>query len=341
MKSKSKKILISTLAVLALAILAVIYIISSSLNKPAAISPPVSPPEVIIDKIKNAQIKGDTLELKAEDLNAVAKNMVDKGINKAGISVKKVYTEIKDDKIFLYAQTEYKNTEVLLSSSGKLSYENNRVIFTPEGFKVGNLPLPKGLVMDRIKDYSPDNIIVSTDRIEVPKEFFPFDIETLDIEDDKIKARIKKITISEIFSPISISVEEDQKSYTKNGQNSGQTNKSTPAPSNSTGVNNKSTDNKPVTQMTVEKKRALLKNISGQLGSSLGDVKTSKEKQVISATISAINQMAQNTSGGIVTGGVQSLYEKLTSEEKARVKAAIFKNVDMRTAAELARLFGM
>jgi hypothetical protein len=337
MVKKSRKRFSILLAILALLTFTAGYLVYAAMwgtnNKQITSN---SPSEVM-DKIKNAQTKVGVLELVEEDINAVTKKYVDKGITKGDITVKDMYTEISEGKIKSYALVEYKNMEVLLSSVGTVTYENNKVIYKPEGFKLGKLSLPKSIIMDKIQEFSSEDIKVLDDRIEVDKEIFPFDIESLNIRDDKIVAQIKKINTSMIFSPISVGDNGSQKQPT-NKQQSIQSNDN-----NSSKVTNDkaASPSKPVVNQEVEKRRTLLKKISSQLSAARGDVGGAKERAVISTAISAVNQMAQNPSGGIITGGLQSQYGKLTPEEKSRVKTAIFNNVDMRAASELANLFGM
>jgi uncharacterized protein YpmS len=309
-------------------------------------APKTSQPSVIMDKVKNAQIKGETLELTSEDINTVIASYVNKGISKGGLTVKEAYSELGNDTLSLYALINNKNIDLLLNTTGKLVYENEKVIFEPTNFKVGKLLVPKAYVMKTLKNFSREDVTITDKRVEIDKNLFPFDIEALKVEEGKVVAEIKKITISEIFGPITNvgeaieEAQEPQESQNSQSQQGSTDNKVTQNTSEKQNTSSKQQTSKP-SSTAIEQRKTLLKKVSSQLGTALGDVKTSKEKAVISSAVSAVNKMAANPSGGIITGEVQTQYKKLTPEEKSRVKNAIFNNVDMRAASELARLFGM
>jgi uncharacterized protein YpmS len=306
-------------------------------------APKTSQPSVIMDKVKNAQLKGETLEITSEDINTVLSTYVDKGLSKGGVTVKEAYSEIGKDTISLYALINNKNIDLLLNTTGKLIYENEKIIFEPTNFKVGKLFVPKAYVMKTLKNFSREDVTITNKRVEIDKNLFPFDIENLKIEEGKVVAQIKRITISEIFGPITNEGEglgQSQEPQNSQSQQGSSTNNGAQSSSKKQNTSSSQQPSKP-SSTAVEQRKALLKKVSSQLGAALGDVRTSKEKAVISSAISAVNKMAANPSGGIITGGVQSQYKKLTPEEKSRVKNAIFNNVDMRAASELARLFGM
>jgi hypothetical protein len=302
-----------------------------------------SNPATVIDKVKTAQLKGGTLELTEEDLNAVVKPIVNRGIQKGNITVKDAYVDIVDGKVGVYALTKYNNTEVLLNTVGEVKIEGDKVVFTPASFKAGKLALPKALVMDQLKKFSNDTAVITEDRIEIPKEKLPLNIESLSVGEDKIITQVKKFNTSSIFSPI---VDENKTADNKAVEDPKGTSNSTiqnnqGKQSSSKVSKNQSTAKNSTLNASIEKRRVLLKKISSQLSAARGAVSGSQEKAVISTAISAVNKMAQNPAGGIITNGLRSKYNQLTPEQKSRVKTAIFNNVDMGAAAELAKLFGM
>lgn len=340
-KSRRTGLIISSLILILLAF-GVAYASYALFFGSNAKAPDATPVSEVISKVRAAEAKGGTLELTENDINGITQSKIKNGINKGGVYVKSLYTDISENKITIYAPVEYKGLSLLLSSDGKLAYENDKVVYTPTGFKVGKLPISKGMVMSRLQQFSKDGIDINNDRIEIDKSFFPFDIQSFSVKGDKIVAQIKKHSFSNIFGEISENNEGTNSTTNKNssGNQSGSSDSINGTNKTNTQTSNKNQGSK-VSNEDIEKRRALLREISAQLGAAYGDVKTSKEKAVISAAISAVNSMAANPAGGIKTGGVKSLYSRLSPEEKARVKSAIFSNVDMMAASELARLFGM
>jgi uncharacterized protein YpmS len=335
MSSKSGKRMIYTFSIILIALALILGFSAYAAFSGSSIkAPKTSQPSIIMDKVKNAQLKGETLELTSEDINTVLTSYVDKGITKGGVTVREAYSEVGNDTLSLYALINNRNIDLLLNTTGELIYEDEKVIFKPTNFKVGKLSVPKAYVMKTLKNFSREDVTITDKTVEIDKKLFPFDIESLKVEDGKVIAQIRKITISEIFGPITSDdkiIEGAQKSQNSQPQQGSYEKQNTP---------NSQQQLKP-SNTAINQRKTLLEKVSSQLGSALGDVKTSKEKAVISSAISAVNKMAADPSGDIITGGVQSQYKKLTPEEKNRVKNAIFNNVDMRAASELARLFGM
>ncbi|KGK89551.1 hypothetical protein [Clostridium sp. HMP27] len=89
--------------------------------------------------------------------------------------------------------------------------------------------------------------------------------------------------------------------------------------------------------------KASLARLSGQLSAAQSAVSSPVGKQAIGIMVSTAGKMASNPyyNYGGDAAAARGLYNKLTPQEKAQVKNAIFSNVDMNNVSQIRQLLGM
>ncbi|MFA6809226.1 MAG: CpsD/CapB family tyrosine-protein kinase, partial [Eubacteriales bacterium] len=131
-----------------------------------------SPVLETVEKIDNVEVNGGTVSLGEGDLNSIIQLYTnDDRVKSYRIKVNAILNE---GNIEFYALKELGgNTRALLYSKGKISYSDEYIIFTPEIFKIGRLPVPTSMVLNKLKSISYEGITVKNDGIYFAKDMFP------------------------------------------------------------------------------------------------------------------------------------------------------------------------
>lgn len=140
----------------------------------------------VIEKVLIAQRKGESVKLDNKDINGILDMQIDEGIRKGSINITKAYSSIKGDIFTIYTNVEYKQFEFLVSSSGKLYYEDEKIVFNPKGFYIGKLPLPKKLIFSKLKTYNKGQVEIKDNLFRIDKSIVPFNIKSLETKEDLI-----------------------------------------------------------------------------------------------------------------------------------------------------------
>ena len=269
----------------------------------------VNPAVNIISKISTAEKTGETLSLKSEDLNGILELYLKEKSSQAPFTIKGVYSKIENDKLFFYIPIKYKQFSFLVYCDGKLGYDNNKITFTPNSFKVGKINFSVTFVLNKLKAYS-SNIDVSKKTIELSKDILPFNVTALSVSEDKLLATIQKVIANEtpIVAP--------------------------PVSGTSTPEKTKSPE---------EIKKGLLSRTANQLGGVYSSVKTQAEKQVISTIQNVVGKMLQSPSYAYQAeaDAVKASYNNLTLTEKDDIKDSILNNMEIETLRYLKTTFGL
>lgn len=354
-------------------------------------------------KIREAEKDGGVVEFNLEDINELAGTYFKNGRKKGDITIHGMNIEIHKNQINVKVPTQYKNTKILLSTSGKLSYENNSIVYQPEGFKIGSLSLPRNLVLKKMSKISNEDIKIQNDKIYVKKSIMPFNFSNIKVENEKIIVNIEKFVPSGLFKAVkdpnaslknleedliklsNITTDEqekqkinkaieDVKKVAKDNNESTktldkvknqlidiaekvgdeQTKKEIVAikekvenvkneVENTTQASNNVQNNNTNNNSAQASRQQALSKVYSQLSAAAGSLSSAEERAVIERMLSTISMMQSNPSynyGGD-EGAVRAIYSKLNTEQRNRVKSAIYSNVDSKTIAELRDAFGI
>lgn len=258
----------------------------------------------VIGKILTAQKNNQNVELNSADINGILSGVVKEGIEKDSITINSVYCSIKDDEIKVYSPVTFKGFDFLLSSGGKLGYENDVIVFIPSSFYIGKLPLPKKIVMSNISKYNNNNLRVNDDRFEISKNILPFSVKSIEVKNDVILVGLNKIT--------------DLSGSTIGNTGGG-------------------------TALGSEKAAKLLKDAKGQLSRVYEAVKSNKAKDIVSNIENVVNKMIENAkySYSKDAKNIRDKYNSLSIEEKIELGKAIISNMSSEVIEFIRSTFGV
>lgn len=341
--------------------------------------------ENVINKITTAEKEEKIITLTKEEINSLFSTVYKKPKQKGNITVRTPQVDLEGDKVVAKVPITYKSVEVVLWTKGSVSQDEENIIYSPDSFKVGKLPVPKLMVINKLKSQLKDeNITIENSNILINKKAVPFSITDINIKDDIMNMKISKISPSLLFDGgknVKIELDElkaELNSLKEKGLTEDQKQKiqeiinkiDKNANFNSQEIlqnivkdidnisknikdGNKKQEVEKVKQEANKKQEEINKNLaqaktsllrlSGQLSAAQGAVSSSGGKQAIGIMVSTANKMASDPSynyGGDAVAA-RSIYNKLTSQEKAQVKNAIFSNVDMSNVSQIRQLLGM
>lgn len=300
----------------------------------------------LIDKVKQAVTKGDTLELNQEEINELADVYFKETKKIKSIEVKGVDIVIQNSNIEFYIPINYKGFQLLLSSQGELSYKENQINYKLLFFKIGKVNLPKNFVLEKLKQNMKTGIVVKDGYISIDKGFIPLGIKSLEVKNNKIQIGLEKAainleekikSISNAFSNKDNTLKAKTEDVVKNEGNEGTKENSQEKAANYNNTEKIILDNK----NSPERNKALDRVNSG-LDAAMGSVSTGNQKVVIGQVISVVNTMKGNPGYNPYTASssVKGAYKNLSTEEKQQLKAAIISNVDMEAVNLLINMLG-
>lgn len=143
-------------------------------------------------RITDVKDNGGTLELSEGEVNTTIKTLIDKPIEKNGMIIKGAYVNIEDGEITLYAPINYKGMNILPNVTGNISFENDKLIYKIDSIKVGKLSMPKDVLINDLKNFSNEDVVIEGDRIEISRSLIPFNAENIYLSGDKVIADLNK-----------------------------------------------------------------------------------------------------------------------------------------------------
>lgn len=192
MSSRKKRKLPIVLALILVIIIALGVMVKWNSNYTENVSGNVD----IYNKFKDIVLKGGTISFSSDEVNSIIENSFKSGQTHGGVTIKNVYVDFVKDSMEIKIPVEVKGVSFLVSSTGKLSLKDGGILFTPNGFKVGALPIPKNLVLNKLKSVNIDKISVSDDGIYVSKDQIPVTINSINIVDSKLNIGVGKLNIN-------------------------------------------------------------------------------------------------------------------------------------------------
>lgn len=260
----------------------------------------------LVDLLLKASSGDETIIIDEEKINSLGASYLNQGIKKGNLTISGLNVNIKDNNIKLLVPVKYKFLPLVLSTEGKVQIKEGNVVFYPDYFKAGSISIPQNKVFSFIKDYFGNKIDIKDNSLIVNKKLYSSKIQVLEMKDGNLIAKIndntKKI-ISKADKAINTLGENEKEKLQVNS------NKNT-----SSGAKNGSSSNRKA--------------------SSSSKGLTSKESQMISIMNSTIATLDSNSSYNYWPNvdRVMSIYESLSSEEKANFKSKVYSYVDVGRA---------
>jgi len=150
---------------------------------------------LVIDKVKNVQAMGGAFELTQKDIDEISNLYFKSHGNNGNIIVKGINVEVLNDEVLIKAPVCYKKLHLLLTSKGKLNFTNGEITYIADNFKIGNLPLPKNLVISKILKLHNNVLYTEDNLIKINPTVFPFKINTFKVANNKIVGTIEKLNV--------------------------------------------------------------------------------------------------------------------------------------------------
>ncbi|KZL89712.1 hypothetical protein [Clostridium magnum] len=330
LKNKKKISIFLSVALILIVLLGVFF--TSLFSNSSYVQSDIKISSELIDKIREAQKQGATLQLNNEELNQV-KNMYFKGQMTSGsITVKGIYPHILNNGLKLYIPISYKGYNLLVSSEGNLTLDNNNIQYKSSYFKVGTIRIPNSLVLNKLKNYLKKGVSINSENIVLDKSMISLQIKSLQIKDEKLLLGVEKssTTIEEQLKAL----ENKTKSSLQGGSKSLSTTdteensiiEKSDEPSKKESADNSSSQ----PAKNTEEMNQAFDRISSGLNAAMSSVSTSGQKAVISEMISVINSMKGNPSMDTYSAasGARDIYKNLSPSEKAELKSAVFSNIN-------------
>lgn len=296
----------------------------------------------LFEKIIKAQDTGGTAQLTKDEVNQII-SLYFKEYRGSDITVKAVEADFDGDNIKFYVPSAYKGFDVLVTSEGTLSKENDEIRYTPKYFKAGKITLPKSYILKKLSTRLKNKGAVEQNSIVVSTKGFPVGITALSVKDNRLLVTLekRKLNIEDILKGKLQSIEDIIKKYSslKNSNLSTKTNVVS-GEGTGTGNSGSSTGTSLGSASSGERQQALARVING-LSAASGAVNTGAQKAVISQMMSVVGSMKDPSYNPYsAESSVRSMYSKLSSSEKTQLKAAVFSNVDASSASILYNMIG-
>jgi len=281
-----------------------------------------------IDKVRKAEKFGQTVELNEAEVNSIVKFYAAE-VLASQQNIEAVNIKLLDKGIAFFAQASYLNSfRVVLNTKGSLSVKNGTVIYQPQGFWAGSMPLPKNMINLLLSKVADKGITLDQGNLVLGREFIPFHISSLDVGNGKMTIGFKKsVPAPETAEPNSDSSKGDSSS----GNNF-------PAK-----ADNPTAKTETLPKVSDNTKKELLQEVNGQLSVVLSKVKTAGERAIISAILEVVSKMTANPSYPFQNEAqsVKAMYSKLSTEEKTDLKQTMLSNMNMNTLVAVKNVFGL
>ena len=296
----------------------------------------------VINKFKNMQSNGGAFELNQKDIDEVSSLYFKDSKSKGNIIIKGINIQILKDEILIKSPISYKKINLVFSSRGKINFSNGKISYIADYFKIGNLSLPKGLVVSQIKKVNSKILYVDGNLLKINSNVFPFKINNFKIINNKIVGTVTTLNIKKLFEDINkTSLEQKSKSKPIKADKDLEIIRSEVEKSKLTGQEKEK--NTQDFQVEAANKRLALTKVHNELKDAYSKLHLSEEKQMLSLMISAIGKMKSDPSYNSLPeqNAVRAIYSKMDSNSKDRVKVVLFTSVDADSIRELRQSFGL
>ncbi|RMC92328.1 DUF2140 domain-containing protein [Clostridium autoethanogenum] len=343
LKSRKKPVILIIIALLvvAVAVFAKLVFWNSSYS-----SPKYKFSADLLTKVLKAQETGGNVELSKDEVNGII-SLYFKQYRTNDLAIKSVEADFKSDNMVFYIPITYKGFNFFLWSQGGISLEKAKIKYTPSYFKLGKITLPKDYVLKKLGSKLKNGASLEGNSITISTSGLPISIKNINVKDQKLLVTLEKkqLNIEDMIKgKISSSLQNFIKNFSnvKNLDSSTKTNNGNADTkiedsSDQSSSSNTGSSKTPVSQ---ERQQALNRLSSG-LNAASGAVSTGGQKAVISQMASIVNNMKDSSYNPYsAEGSVRAAYNKLSSQEKAELKAAIGSNVDSSAVSILSSMIG-
>lgn len=147
------------------------------------------------NKLKDAVIAGGTVSLSSDDINSVISNSFEAQTHK-GVTIKNIYVNMSQNKLDIKIPTAYKGQNFLVSSTGKVALKEGCIVYLPDSFKLGAIPLPKNFILNKLKAMYSSKFTVEDDGIYINKSALPVTINSIEIKDNNLNIGVEKLKLN-------------------------------------------------------------------------------------------------------------------------------------------------
>ncbi len=296
----------------------------------------------VINKLKNIQAKGGAFQLTQKDIDEICNLYFKSPKSKEDMTIKGVNIKMLADEVLIKVPISYKKLDLVFSSRGKVNFSNGTISYVADNFKIGNLPLPKSLLVSQISKLNNKNFYAEDNLIKINPKVFPFKINIFKITDNKILGTATTLNMKVLFDNIDKkSVEEKTKG--KPIKENKELKIIRAEVEKSRLASQEKEKNTQDSQVQAANKRLALTKVHDELKDAYSQVDSSKEKQMISIMISTVGKLMSNPSynSSPDQATIKSIYSKMDSDSKERVKIVLFTNVDGESIRQLKQSFGL
>ncbi|MBZ9689187.1 hypothetical protein G9F72_023085 [Clostridium estertheticum] len=157
----------------------------------------------VINKLIYIKAKGGEFGLIQKEIDELSNIYFEKPISKGNITLQGVNIKLLKDELLIEAPISFNKINLLLSSTGKLSFSNGKIAYVADNFKIGKLPLPKSLVISQLKKQNNKAFYVEDNIIKIKESVLPFKLTSLKIVDSKILGTAEKSDIKTLIEDFS------------------------------------------------------------------------------------------------------------------------------------------
>lgn len=141
----------------------------------------------IIKDLKNMEFDEGDVVLKTDEVNKLLGFYFKNGKNIGNIKIKGAVIDTLDKDLNVKIPFKYKNSSFILNLTGKASIKQDKIVYSISKAKLGKLTIPKGILLNKIRNIDIKDIEVSGSNILVDQSSFYFKIKNLNIDNDKVR----------------------------------------------------------------------------------------------------------------------------------------------------------
>lgn len=301
-----------------------------------------------------------TIILDEDTINSLTSTYLRSKVNNSGVSVLGFNIDISEDAAKFTIPIKYKKFTLYLSSQGEFKINGEYLVYTPNYFKIGKIPIPKSKILSIIKNKFKTKLTIKDNSIFIKRALSSNKLQITSIEDGKLICNIDSSSLS-LVSKAAKLLENIENNITPNSNSKDGSTKAESTKDNSqnnTTSNNVSisenTSNNNTTNIVNKNNNSTLKNDSNTSEQNTTSNSKDSNKDSNNSTDSTDPTVAnQDTMISIINNTIHILnsdpsynympnvrkvlemYNSMSQEDKAKFKARAYKEVDIATAKKI------